>query len=53
MPMAALFSLLTLAFAGITLWCASAGQWVLALAAAALTLWLGSLALSAVRRIRS
>jgi len=53
MPMAALFSALTLVFAAIALWCASASQWVLALAAAALTLWMGSLAWSAVRRIRS
>jgi hypothetical protein len=53
MPMAALFSVLTLAFGAIALWCGSAGQWVLAAAAGALTVWMGSLALSAVRRIRS
>jgi hypothetical protein len=52
MPIAALFSVLTLAFAAIALWTASARQWVLAVAAAALTFWMGSLAWSAVRRMR-
>jgi hypothetical protein len=53
MPIAALFSVITLSFAAIALWCASAQQWVLALAAAALAVWMGSLAWSALRRIRS
>jgi hypothetical protein len=52
MPMAALFSVLTLVFAAIAVWCASASQWVLAVAAAALTVWMGSLAWAALRRIR-
>jgi hypothetical protein len=51
-PIAALFSVITVAFAGIAIWCASASQWVLAVAAAALAVWMGSLAWSALRRIR-
>jgi hypothetical protein len=50
--MAALFSLITLAFAGIALWSATAHQWVIAAAAAALSAWMGSLAWSVVRKIR-
>jgi hypothetical protein len=53
MPMALLFSVITLAFAAIAVWTASASQWVLALAAAALAVWMGSLAWSALRRIRA
>jgi hypothetical protein len=52
MPMAALFSLITLAFAAIALWSATASQWVIAVAAAALTAWMGSLAWTAVRKSR-
>jgi hypothetical protein len=50
--MAALFSVLTAAFAGITVAGASAGRWVIAVSAAAITFWLGSFALGALRRIR-
>jgi len=42
-PLAALFSLITLAFAAIALWSAEAGQWPIAAAAAALAVWMGSL----------
>ena len=52
MPLAALFSLITLAFLGIAAWTASAGRWVIALCAAALAFWMGSFAWSAVRRLR-
>ena len=52
MPMAALFSLITLAFAGIAFWSATAHQWVIAAAAAALTAWMGSLTWTAVRKSR-
>ena len=53
MAMTALFSLITLAFAAIAVWCASASQWILAVAAAALALWMGSLAWSGLRRMLS
>jgi hypothetical protein len=51
-PMAALFSAITVSFAAIAVWTASAGQWVLAAAAAALAAWMGSLAWSAMRKRR-
>jgi hypothetical protein len=49
----ALFSLITAAFAGIAVWSASAGEWVIAAASAALAAWMGSLAWSALRKTRS
>jgi hypothetical protein len=52
MPLAALFSVITVAFAAIAVWSASAHQWVIAAAAAALAVWMGSLAWSAIRRSR-
>jgi hypothetical protein len=52
MPLAALFSVITLAFAAIAVWSATAHQWVIAAAAAALAVWMGSLAWTAVRRSR-
>jgi hypothetical protein len=52
-PLAALFSLITAAFAGIAFWSAAAGEWPIALAAAALALWMGTLAWAALRKIRS
>jgi hypothetical protein len=52
-PLAALFSLITLAFAAIAVWSAVAGQWPIAVAAAALAAWMGSLAWGAVRKTRS
>jgi heme O synthase-like polyprenyltransferase len=53
MPLAALFSAITLAFAGIALWTAEAHKWVIAVAAAALAAWMATLAWSAVRKSRS
>jgi hypothetical protein len=50
--MAALFSVLTLAFAGIALGSAAAGRWVIAVAAGAIAAWMGSFAWAALRRIR-
>jgi heme O synthase-like polyprenyltransferase len=51
-PLAALFSLITLAFAAIALWSATARQWVIAVAAAALAAWMGTLAWSGMRKRR-
>ena len=53
MPLAALFSAITLAFAGIAVWSGQAHKWVIAAAAAALAAWMATLAWSAVRKIRS
>jgi uncharacterized membrane protein len=52
-PLAALFTTITLAFAGIAAWSAASGQWVIALATAALAAWMASLAWSAVRKTRA
>jgi len=52
-PMAALFSLITVAFGLIAAWCASAGQWVLAAASAALAAWMSTIAWSALRKTRA
>jgi hypothetical protein len=49
-PLAALFSLITLAFAAIAVWSATARQWPIAVAAAALAAWMGSLAWAAIRK---
>jgi hypothetical protein len=49
-PLAALFSVLTLAFATIAVAAATAGRWVIAVAAAAIALWMGSFAWAAMRR---
>jgi hypothetical protein len=49
-PLAALFSAITLAFLAIAAWTASAGRWVIAACAAALAFWMGSLAWTAVRK---
>src|SRR4051812_16063618 len=40
MPLAVLFSVITLAFGAIAVWSASAHQWVIAAAAAALAVWM-------------
>ena len=50
---AALFLTITAAFAAIAVWCATAGQWLIAAAAAALAVWMGTLAWSALRKMRS
>jgi hypothetical protein len=52
-PLAALFTVITLAFAAIAVWSASARQWPIALAAAALAAWMGSLAWGAIRKSRA
>jgi hypothetical protein len=51
-PLVALFFLLTLAFAGIAAGSATAGRWVIAVAAGAIAGWMGSFALAARRRTR-
>jgi len=51
-PLAALFTLITLAFAGIAVAAALAGSWAIAVAAAALAAWMGSLAGAALRKRR-
>ncbi|HEY6960929.1 MAG TPA: hypothetical protein VI408_03485 [Gaiellaceae bacterium] len=52
MPLAALFTAITLAFALIAVWSASAGRWPIAVAAAALAAWMATLAWSALKRLR-
>jgi hypothetical protein len=52
-PLAVLFGLITLSFAGIAVASGLAGQWAIAAAAAALAAWMATLAWSAVRRSRS
>jgi hypothetical protein len=49
--LAALFSVLTLAFAGIAVGAGLAGRWPVAVGAAALAVWMGSLAVSVLRRV--
>jgi hypothetical protein len=49
-PLAALFSVITLAFAAIAVWSATAGQWPIAVAAGALAAWMGTLAWSGIRK---
>ena len=51
-PLVALFSAITLAFALIAAWTASAGKYPLAAAAAALAVWMGTVAWSALRKSR-
>ena len=53
MPIAALFAAITLAFAGIAVWTGAAGEWLIAACAGVLSAWMGSLAWSALRKIRS
>ena len=50
--MVALFSAITLGFALIAVWTLSAGRYPLAIAAAALAAWMGTLAWSALRKMR-
>jgi hypothetical protein len=47
----ALFSVLTLAFAGIAASAARADRWVIAIAAALIAAWMGSFAVAASRRV--
>jgi hypothetical protein len=51
-PLAALFSFITVGFAAIAVWSAEASRWPIAAAAAALAAWMGSLAWTALRRTR-
>jgi len=51
-PLVALFSVITLAFALIAVWTATAHEWPIAVAAAALAAWMGSLAYNALRKTR-
>ena len=51
-PMVALFSAITLAFALIAVWTASAGRYPIAVAATALAAWMATLAWSALRKTR-
>jgi len=51
--MVVLFSAITLAFLLIAVWTAAAGRYPLAVAAAVLAAWMGSLAWSALRKMRS
>lgn len=53
MPLAALFSVITTAFAAVAVWAALSRQWVIAAAGAALAAWMGSLAWSALRKMRA
>jgi hypothetical protein len=52
-PLAALFGVITLAFAGIAVASALAGRWAIAAAAAALAAWMATLAWGAVRKTRA
>jgi hypothetical protein len=52
-PLAVLFSCLTVGFAAIALWSAEASRWPIALAAAALAAWMGSVAWAALRKTRA
>jgi hypothetical protein len=51
-PLAALFSLITLAFAAIAVGAGSAHQWPIAVAAGALAAWMGTLAWAGIRKTR-
>ena len=53
MPLAVLFTLITVAFAAIAYWSAEASRWPIAAAAAALAAWMATLAWSALRKTRS
>ena len=52
-PMVALFTTITAAFALIAVWTVSAGRYPIGVAAAALAAWMGTLAWAALRRMRS
>jgi len=51
-PLVALFTVLTLALAGVAVASATAGEWIIAACAAVLAGWLASLARSSLRRTR-
>jgi hypothetical protein len=52
-PLAVLFSVITVGFGAIALWSAQASRWPIAVAAAALAAWMGTLAWAALRKTRS
>jgi membrane associated rhomboid family serine protease len=52
-PLAALFTLITAAFAGIAVYSATASEWPIAVASAALAGWMGVLAYTTLRKTRS
>ena len=52
-PLAVLFSVITVGFAAIAVWSAEASRWPIAVAAGALAAWMASLAWSALRKTRS
>ena len=52
MPLAVLFSVITVGFAAIAIWTAEASRWPIALAAGALAAWMASLAWAALRKTR-
>ena len=53
MPLAVLFSVITVAFGAIAVWSAEASRWPIAAAAAALAAWMATLAWSALRKTRA
>jgi hypothetical protein len=53
MPLAFLFSAITVAFAAIAVYSAASGVWPIAVASAGLAAWMGTLAVSALRKTRS
>ena len=53
MPLATLFSTITVAFAAIAFYSATSGEWVIAAAAAALAGWMATFAYAALRKTRS
>jgi hypothetical protein len=50
--LAALFLAITLAFAAIAVWSATAHQWPIAVAAGALSAWMATLAWAGIRKSR-
>jgi hypothetical protein len=52
-PLAVLFSVITVGFAAIAVWSAEASRWPIAVAAAALAVWMASFVWAALRRTRS
>ena len=52
MPLAALFTLITVAFAAIAVWSAEAGEWLIAAAAGVLAVWMATLAWAGLRKTR-
>jgi hypothetical protein len=51
--LAALFTLIAVTFGLIAVWSASAGEWVIAVAAAALAAWMATFSWSAIRKTRA